>query len=242
MVGALLLIVVGFMTIQGCLSDETPKTFFQKFCDDAENCADYELGERLREIKFLPTTEQELDAYCPSVTKMMWCIVQECAGKNIFCSNTPSNMSDNSITSALNVGGILLEICTYGSQLRQKYLSDISCIKKVMLTDDKTSYKCLVEGYQVIIASKLSVDGVSEEDRKKDTYCLSVLNTFTCLIAQTERTCGREASNTVQEFFAKINLLKWLNCNEDHMYELKTKLLRSRILGKEREEIFSIFY
>ncbi|GBM04640.1 hypothetical protein AVEN_75594-1 [Araneus ventricosus] len=234
--------VVLSLAIQGCLGDDASMSFFQKFCNDAENCADYELGQRLKEIDYLPTTERELNTFCPSITKLMWCVVQECAGKNIFCSNSPSNRTGNSMISALNVGSIVLEICTYGSDLRQKYLYDVSCIKGIMFRNGKSNNKCVLEGYSIMLSAQLSVEGVSEEDRKKDTICMSVLNTFACLVAQAEKSCGRDASNTIQEILIKVKLLKWLNCNEAHMQELKTKLLKSRTLGEERKEIFSTFF
>ncbi|CAL1270089.1 unnamed protein product [Larinioides sclopetarius] len=177
---AFMKIVVLSLSIHGCLGYDASMSFFQKFCNDAENCADYQLGQRLKDIDYLPTTEQELNAFCPSITKLMWCVVQECAGKNVFCSNSPSNRGGNSMISALNIGSIVLEICTYGSELRQNYLYDISCVKGIMFRNGKSNNKCLFEGHSVMLSSQLSVEGVSEEDRKKDMVCISIARIMWC--------------------------------------------------------------
>ncbi|GBM04638.1 hypothetical protein AVEN_75592-1 [Araneus ventricosus] len=239
------LIAVLFVTVQGCLGTDG-KPYFQTLCDGAEKCADYELGEKLRRVHFLPTTEEELNSFCPSLIRVIWCVVKECAGKWNFyetMSNqrTPEYALPAYKRSQLNLGGVMLEICTDGTELRQDYLSSITCFK-TMFFDGKTNAQCQRNAYPTIQSLNLTVEGASETQRLRDTMCMSTFHALACLVAETKKTCGTVASNMVKDIFKKVELITWVDCNKTNMHILKSRFLNLHLLDKEREIIFSSFF
>ncbi|GBM04637.1 hypothetical protein AVEN_75591-1 [Araneus ventricosus] len=228
-------ILVLFMTMQGCFGDDL-ELYFQQICDSAEKCAEDGIGKKLCRINFLPSTEEELHSYCPSIARIMWC-----AAKSIFLWTPPSDSIENFVDSGFNLGKVICEICTYGSQLRQNYLAGISCFKD-LLFDGRTYNNCIVNGHQTIHSLNLSIEGASEEERELDRMCMSTFYGLACLVVETENFCGKVASNMINEIFQKVKLLTLINCSGDNMQDLTIKFLDSKSLDRERAKIFISFF
>ncbi|GBM04630.1 hypothetical protein AVEN_75585-1 [Araneus ventricosus] len=218
---------------------------FLRNCDVTE-CQDFELRRELERIGWVPTTEEQLERFCPPTMTALRCAVatiQECVGKDLVELST----SDNKTAAAFAHGivatrNLITDICTPGTEMRENYLSSISCFKELM-TDAESTRKCQQQGYAVYATYEQSEallgNEIPVEDKKRETVCMVTAYALACFAVELHDTCGEVARKTFVDTLKRFQFLKRNECTEADINNLKTEFLDFLQLEEQRRSIFS---
>ncbi|CAL1270096.1 unnamed protein product, partial [Larinioides sclopetarius] len=221
---------------------------FLRNCDTTK-CQDFELRTELQRIGWVPTTEEQLNRFCPPIMMGLRCAVetiQECIGKDLVELST----SDNKTAAAFGHGvvatrNLITDICTPGTKMRENYLSSISCSKD-LLFDPEPMIKCGRQAYafydkyeesRALLGNQIPV-----EDRESEADCMLSVYKFACFAAELHDTCGEDAYKTLIDIFKRFQLLKWSECTEANIRDLKTDFLDLLELEEQRRSLFSTVF
>ncbi|KAF8773484.1 uncharacterized protein LOC129984655 [Argiope bruennichi] len=235
-------VIVIFFLIEGSLC-RLFKPELTKACGDTDVCADKELNSNLAKVAFMPTTELELNTYCPDASKVIWCIIDQCSRKNIYGLSVISNHTADVMHVVLNAGHIVSEICTPGTKLRQDYLSGMSCFKDV-LNDGQTNVGCQREGsreYENYMQSFDHLIKKSPTEIEKEKRCASVAYSLPCIADETRERCGEDASNMIMDILKRVDVLKWL-CSDNNIRFLQTKFLDFLTMERDSKDTYAAFF
>ncbi|GBM04627.1 hypothetical protein AVEN_75584-1 [Araneus ventricosus] len=227
-----------FLAIQGSVV-----MGFYENCD-ADKCRDLELKRELERIHWMPTTEEQLVRLCPPIMKLLQCSVeslQECTGKDIVELSTSDNKTVAAIAHGIfSIGNIVIDICTPGTEMRENYLSSISCFKDLVM-DPEPTMKCHQQGYAVYATYEQSkaLLGNPVEDKESESWCMVTAYTLACFAAELHDTCGETARKTLVETLKRFQSLKMNECTEANIRNLKTEFLDFLELEEQRRSIFS---
>ncbi|CAL1270097.1 unnamed protein product [Larinioides sclopetarius] len=231
-------LLFAFLAIQGSVV-----MGFIENCD-ADKCRDLKLMRELERIDWLPTTEEQLDTFCPPVLKLLQCgieSIQECTGKGIIELSTTDNKTAAAIGHGiLSIRNILTDICTPGTQFRENYLSSISCVKDLVM-DPEPTMKCYQEGHAVFATYEQSkaLLGNSVEVKENESLCLVTAYTLACFTSELHDTCGEVARKTFLDTLKRFQSFKWNDCAEANIRNLKNEFLEFLELEEQQRTIFS---
>ncbi|GBM04631.1 hypothetical protein AVEN_75586-1 [Araneus ventricosus] len=229
-----------FLVIQGSVV-----LGFLRNCDTTK-CQDFELRRELERIGWVPTTEEQLERFCPPTMTALRCAVetlQECVGRDLVELST----SDNKTAAAFAHGivatrSLITDICTPGTEMRENYLSSISCFKE-LISDPEATIKCQQQGYAVYTAYEQSRallgNEIAVEDKESETECMANAYALGCFAAELHDTCGEVARKTFVDTLKRFQFLKRNECSEEHIRNLKTEFLDFLQLEEQRRSIFS---
>ncbi|GBM04641.1 hypothetical protein AVEN_75595-1 [Araneus ventricosus] len=215
----------------------------KKACGDTDRCANSELNRYLAGVSFMPATEWDLNTYCPDANQVIWCMIGQCAKNNIFGLSVISNSTADVMHVMLNVGHIVTEICTPGTELRNSYLSGMSCFKDV-LNDGETNVGCQRKGDQEYENYMQLFDHLvksTPEDTERQKRCVSVAYSLPCIGDATRDRCGEDASSMILSILKRVDVLKWL-CADSDVHFLQTKFLDFLKMERETKDTYGSFF
>ncbi|KAF8773487.1 hypothetical protein HNY73_016146 [Argiope bruennichi] len=222
---------------------------FLENCENQGKCQDLELKKELESIDWVPTTEEHLNNLCPRVMKTLQCLaesIQECTGKDIIELSTSDNKTASAIGHLLVAGGnFVIDACTPGTEFRDNYLSSISCFKDLVM-DPEPTMKCHREGYAVYAtyeqSRELLGNEIPDEDKESESWCMVTAYTLACFTSELHDTCGEVARKTFVETMKRFQSLRWNECTEANIRNLKTEFLDFLELEEQKRDIFfSVF-
>ncbi|KAF8773486.1 hypothetical protein HNY73_016145 [Argiope bruennichi] len=217
---------------------------FLQGCNTSK-CHDLELRREMENIGYVPTTEEQLNKLCPPALKAVQCAtetIQGCVGRPL----TELSTSDNKTVAGfahgvVSTGNLIIDICTPGTDFRDSYLANVVCFKE-LVTDPEATIKCHQQGMNVYNSYKQSRDALSneitDEDEERES-CMVTAYRLACFASKLHDKCGENARKTFVDTLKKFQYLKWSDCTEAHIHNLKTEFLESLQLEEQRKNIFS---
>ncbi|GFT29254.1 uncharacterized protein NPIL_679981 [Nephila pilipes] len=213
---------------------------------DMRRCHAPDLKEDLEAIDFIPTTEEQLDTFCPPILESLRCVaeqIEDCTKMDIFELAASENKTVSAIGSLfLNLGKFVIDVCNKETDLHKNYIASISCFKDLVLQPEPTM-KCHQEGNAVyaLYANSLELLGEKETDEVQgsERWCMITAYTLACFSAELQDNCGDLARTTFVDILKRFQSLKWNECSDIDVVNLRTKFLDFLELEDERRSIYS---
>ncbi|GFY53367.1 uncharacterized protein TNIN_112561 [Trichonephila inaurata madagascariensis] len=215
------------------------------------------LGDQFGQLFWVPSTEEHLETLCPLVLESMRCIADEietCIKMDIFQLAASENKTLSAIGNLfMNTGKFIMDLCDKESDLRRNYLASASCFKDLVV-DPEPTMKCHREGNAVyeLYAKSLNLlaeqsnevtdNEVSEEVEEREGsehWCMVTAYTLACFSAELQDRCGGLARTTFVDFLKRFQSLKWNECSDIDLINLRSKFLDFLELEEERRGIYS---
>ncbi|GFS47852.1 uncharacterized protein TNCV_3598471 [Trichonephila clavipes] len=224
---------------------------------DMMRCQSASLRDQLEAVDWVPSTEEHLETLCPPVLQSIRCIADEvetCTKMDIFQLAASENKTLSAIGNLfMNTGKFIMDLCDKESDLRRNYLTSASCFKDLVI-DPEPTMKCHTEGNAVyeLYAKSLNLlaeqstevtdNEISEEAEEREGsehWCMVTAYTLACFSAELQDRCGGLARTTFVDFLKRFQSLKWNDCSDIDLINLRSKFLDFLDLEEERRGIYS---
>ncbi|GFQ92513.1 uncharacterized protein TNCT_281511 [Trichonephila clavata] len=211
-------------------------------------CNSPAVRDQLQAMNWVPTTEEHLQTLCPPVLRSLRCLGEEvkiCINMDVNQLATSENKTLNIIGNLfLNVGQFATEICSNETDLRRNYLASVSCFKD-LYEDPEPQMKCHRDGDAIYSLYARSLDLLGEvqnevrEGEISERFCMVSAYVLACFTANLQDRCGNVARATFVDILRRFHYLKWKECPDIDLINLKTKFLNFLELEEGKKDIYS---
>ncbi|GFT29252.1 uncharacterized protein NPIL_679971 [Nephila pilipes] len=239
-------ILKSFVLLCVLLQGSSVLGFFQT-CD-MKRCHAPTLRDQLEAIDYIPTTEEQLESLCPPVLEALRCVaeqIEDCTKQGLFELAASENKTVALMGNLLlSIGKFVIDICDSNSELHRNYIASITCFKDLAVEPEAT-IKCHQEGNAVYALYAKSLDllgqdeSEAEERQDSEHWCMVTAYTFACFSAELQDKCGDVARTTFVDILKRFQSLKWNDCSDIDVHNLRTKFLDFLELEDDRRSIYS---
>ncbi|GFS47881.1 uncharacterized protein TNCV_3598621 [Trichonephila clavipes] len=144
----------------------------------------------------------------------------------------------------LSVGEFVAELCNNETDLRRNYLASVSCFKD-LYEDPEPLMKCHRDGDAIYASYARSLDLLGEvqnevrEGEVSERWCMVSAYILACFTDNLKDRCGNVARATFVDALKRFHYLKWKECPDIDLVNIKTKFLAFLTLNEEKRSIYS---
>lgn len=141
----------------------------------------------------LATSDNEIDKQCLQLKEADVCM------RN-YTKRCMTSIQNQILTFGANsTSQLLSEYCTKGSQLRKSYLKHAQCLNQIQKKEQKVCVRDLQNSLELLTTNNNGI-----ENKRLQLACCAYRKFETCLSVPTEKRCGKEANNFVNNIIRRI--------------------------------------